>query len=711
MLHAYEGASFLVIDPSGDVQPGREAGLYHEDTRFLSMHTLTLGGAAPIVLSARTPAPHLIVVFATNPALPGVPHGVIVLRRVYHVGSGLHADVEITSYASSPIELALELSYDADFIDVFQVKAMLESPEHEARERARVTSFGRAILALAGARDDGWSRRTEVRFSSPPEIADHRARFSLRLAPGESFELCQDVFTIADGNFVPPRYRCTGHLLLDAAERHAPAAAPPASRPALASDDAVLAAAFQRALDDLVALEVRDDEGAGTHLAAGVPWFMALFGRDSLIAAYQAMAFLPALGRDVLRSLARGQGKKVDPVTEEQPGKILHEYRRPGLHGARAFVPRFPYYGSVDATPLFVIVLAEYWRTTGDLALLRSLSHNLDAAVSWIEGAGDPDGDGFLEYHRTGGLGLLNQGWKDSEDSVRFRDGRIASGAIALVEVQGYACAALEGAAELRRALGLHGPDTDQLVSRAAVLREAIDRAFWIEDAQRFALALDGDKRPVDALTSNPAHLLWAGAALPARVGPLAEALLGDELFSGFGVRTMGSREAAYSPISYHNGSVWPHDTSIAAAGLARSGHRAAAARVCQSLLDAVEQYQDRRLPELFAGFARDVTPYPVEYPTSNSPQAWAAGAMALVVTTMLGLELSIPERRIRLRPALPERVGWLELSGLPVAGASVTIRVERAGAGVACEVHGAPDGFAVDVGEQPAEAERRRVA
>lgn len=456
LLSAYEGASFIVVESNGDISEGQEAGLYHQDTRFLSRHTLRVGGAAPLVLSSRAPAAHMLVVFSTNPAIVGVPRGSLLVRRSYAVGSGLHCDIDIQSYAPQALEVDLELSFDADFADVFEVKRLLESPEPSPNEPAIARTVGRAALAIARGAGEGWSRRTEVRFSLRPEFDGKSARFRVSLAPRERFHLCQDVFTIAGGDFAPPRHACSGLLALE--EEMAPAApiCPPAERPVLRSGDAVLDDAFAQSIDDLYALRVHPPESSleDFHLAAGVPWYMALFGRDSLIAASQAMPYMPDLARGVLRSLARWQGKKDDPETEEQPGKILHEYRPPGLAGARRFVSRFPYYGTADATSLFVMILGEYWVRTGDLAFVRALEKNLTAAVAWIERACDADRDGFITYRRSTPHGLWNQGWKDSEDSVRFRGGAQANPPIALVEVQGYACAALRSAGELYRALG-----------------------------------------------------------------------------------------------------------------------------------------------------------------------------------------------------------------------------------------------------------------
>lgn len=699
MLSAYDGASFVVLEPGGDILEGRESGLYHDDTRFLSLFTLRLGGAAPLLLTSRAPAAHLALVFSTNPALPGIPRGALVIRRAFAVGNGMHVDVDVTSYATAAVELDLELDFDTDFADIFAVKRAIETEPVVATVPACSLALGRAVLALTHD-CSGWSRRTEVRFSERPVFEGRLARFHAALPSGGTFHLCLDVYTIAGGDFAPPRHRCV--LLADGdiesawSTVDAPRAPP---HPELRSSDPTLDQAFDRAVQDLYALRIARLEGAldDFHLAAGVPWFMALFGRDSLLASLQAMAFLPELARGVLRSLARWQGKKDDPETEEQPGKILHEMRPDGLPGARSFTPRFPYFGSVDATPLFVILLSEHHRRTGDLSFLRTMERSLAAAVGWIQGAADRDGDGFLEYQRSTGYGLVNQGWKDSEDSVRFRDGRLAEAPIALVEVQGYAFSALLRAAELYRALGRDEAEALALEARAAALFAAIDRAYWMDDRGLWAIALDARKQRADALASNGAHLLFSGATSLERAARAARTLVSRDLFSGFGLRTLGASEIGYSPISYHNGSVWPHDTSIAAAGLARYGHLEEARLLIGALLDAASFYDQRRLPELFAGFAREDTTFPVEYPTSNSPQAWAAGAVLLLVTTMIGLTIDVPARVLRVRPVLPARVDWLRLTDIAVAGASITIEVRTIAGRAVASVDGAPEGFRVE--------------
>ncbi len=694
-LKAYDGPCFLLVEPSGDISGGHELGLYYEDTRFLSAHSLRLDGAEPILLAAYAESPSFLVHYLTSPALPELPHGSLLLRRTHSVSRGMHIDLDITSHAEARVRFELRLDYDADFADVFEIKRHAELAAPFEPKEIEVAAPFRSVLALARA-GAGWRRRTEVRFSERPTIEGGSAIFTIELDRGERFHLCQDVYTIAASDFVPPR-RCAS-LLVESLDEPGEKAPAPASRPQLVTDFMPFDEGFAQAIDDLYALRIRHLEGSrdAFHLAAGAPWFMALFGRDSLIAATQAIAFLPELSRGVLLSLSQWQGRVFDPEVEEEPGKILHEYRSPNLLGTRGFVPRFPYYGTVDATLLFVRLLSEAFERTGDLSFLRRLEPNLFAAVGWIRNKLQERPDGFIAYCRSTSFGLENQGWKDSHDAIRFRDGALAEPPIALVEVQGYAVDALRRAAKLYRVLGRSESLSEELLREAEKLSLRIENELWLPDRNFYALAKDGRDRLADALVSNGAHLLWSEVVPHERAVAMAKTLLSPELFSGFGLRTMGKGEAAYNPVSYHNGSVWPHDTSLAIAGLARLGLHREAAQLASGLIAALAHYDDRRLPELFAGLSREEASRPVEYATSNSPQAWAAGAVLLLAQVAMGLKISIPERRIELLPSLPLQIGHMHLSNLDVEGHAVEIEVRKEHEGTVAEVRGAPPGYEV---------------
>lgn len=702
-LTIHAGRTFLICDERGDVVPGGEGGLYHEDTRHLSEWRLSLNGAETVPLTGAATDPEASVHYLVNPAVGGVVEATIGVRRRRYVGAGMHEDVILENHGDAPAALDVELRFDADFAHVFAVKRALEHAARPRRRRSRKVTVetdrdqGRAVLTYERR---GTRRGAVITFSRVPDQLDRRrAKFRVELPRGARWRLCADVVAVASrsGALLEERRTCAheGAVLRASREasrsRHALYCSPCG---AVDSDDPGLVRAYDRSLRDIASLRLAgEDASAGEYLiAAGIPWFVALFGRDTLIAAYQTLPFFPELARGSLLALARHQGRAVDPVSGEEPGKILHEHRVGDLAGARRLIPKFPYYGTVDATPLFVIVLHEYFQWTGDRDLLARLAEPLRRALAWLDEWGDRDGDGYLEYLREGRTGLANQGWKDSHDSVRFRDGRIADGAIALCEVQGYAWDARRRGAAL---LELLGDDEGAARQRAAAadLAARFDRDFWLEERDCYAEALDGEKRPVDALTSNAGHLLWSGLCPPARAARLARTLLGESLWSGWGVRTMGASEAGYNPVSYHNGAVWPHDNSLLAAGLARYGFAEAAGRIVRGLLDAASWYPDARLPELFAGYARDPYGIPVEYPTSNRPQAWAAGAVPLFVRTLLGIEVDAARGRIVLRPFLPDGVGRLRVRDLRVGGGRLDVELVRDGDRVRARVHHEPAG------------------
>jgi glycogen debranching enzyme len=457
----------------------------------------------------------------------------------------------------------------------------------------------------------------------------------------------------------------------------------------VASEPAVLGRAVARSLDDLDRLTLPDrlDERR-MLLAAGIPWYVALFGRDTIISAMQARAFQPWRMLHTLAALAARQGRVDDPGTEEQPGKILHEVRfseRAWLGEGTAGGAR-PYYGTVDATPLFVILAGVARRWGAPRGALHALLPALTAAMDWIRGPGDPDGDGFIEYHAQGGRILTNQGWKDSHDAIQWSDGRFAEGPISLVEVQGYAYRARHELAAILEWCG-DAPGAQALHAEADALRDAIRDRFWIPGREGrpgwFALALDGAKRPVDAVASNMGHLLWCGVPSNAEAEQVAQHLMSADMASGWGLRTLSAAMAGYNPLSYHLGSVWPHDTGFAIAGLRQYGHEAEAMALTGALLDALDVF-DERLPELYGGHWRDGSGgFPVPYPTACRPQAWAAGVPLALVLNLLGLEPSVPEGLVALSPALPEGMASLEVRGIPLGGGLLSVRVDADGVAI----------------------------
>jgi glycogen debranching enzyme len=681
-----EDTTFLICDEVGDVPRGADFGLYYEDTRFLSAYSLRLDGRAPVFLSARPTDSFSAAHFLTNPALPGAGAAWLGIVRRRQVGRGLHEDIDITNYGPDEARFSLELGFDADFAHIFDVKGRRESgrpvPRRRGGIRLSLTEGGRSLRFEL--RRPTFVRRLVVNLSERPDRVGPRCRFKVSLRPRGRWHLGIDFLTLDERDQGEPVYTCRSgptFILGERLRRHQELVE---RAPRLETDSYVLQQAYGRAVHDFAALCVRGEEVAGeTVIAAGIPWFVALFGRDSLITAYQTLNFFPEVAGEVLRTLGRHQGTRIDRRRAEEPGKILHEYRYGVTTAAHRGFPPYPYYGSVDATPLFLMVAGSLFRLTGNPELLRALRPNLLAALEWVERFGDRDGDGYLEYIREGRVGLANQGWKDSGDSVRFADGRLAEPPIALCEVQGYAYAARLGLAEILEALG-EAEAAARLRAAAAELKARFNRDFWLENRRFFAEALDGRKDRVDSLTSNGGQVLWTGIVERSLAGEVARRLLEPEFFSGWGVRTMAAGEGAYNPVSYHNGSVWPHDNSLILAGLARYGFYDEAATLAGGLLEALGAQPEFRFPELFAGYGRDEAPFPVEYPTACRPQAWATGSVFLLLSTMLGLRADPwdPPGAAQ-EPFLPAGVNRVALSGIWTRQGKARVEVERTPAGI----------------------------
>jgi glycogen debranching enzyme len=608
-----DGSTFVVGDELGDLDaaPDRHHGFFRDDTRLVSRWRLTVGGARLERLSSGE-VEHFAAEFFLVPRVPSFddsPRTSVVRRRVVRGGSWIE-EVGVLNHSAEPLELALRIEVDGDFADLFEVKdaAVRErAVEREADGAKLRLRHGRRELRIAAS--EGWEADAGG-FSTRVEIGPQGEQWS-RFEIGEPSR--------AGVSEARREMRAEIDQWL-------------AGAPELDSEWPALRRAWERSLTDFAALRLPME--SGFMPAAGLPWFMALFGRDSLIASYQALPVLPELARTTLIELARLQADGFDDFRESEPGKILHELRHGELTelGER---PHSPYYGTADATPLFLVLLDEYVRWTGDAALARELEPNARRALAWIDEHGDLDGDGFVEYLcRNPATGLENQCWKDSPNAILFADGRRAEPPIASCEIQGYAYDAKRRCARLAAEVWGDAELAARLDREAAELRARFHDAFWVPEGDYYALALDRDKRRVDSLTSNVGHLLWSGIVDAERAGALAEHLLGERLFSGWGVRTMAAGDGGYNPVEYHNGTVWPHDCSLIAHGLAEYGRRDEAERIAVALVEAADHF-DGRLPEVFAGYPRTLAERPVEYPTASRPQAWAAGAPLLLARTL----------------------------------------------------------------------------
>ncbi len=653
-----DGNTFVVSDRRGDVEAQRDdpTGLFSWDTRFLSRWVLTVDGQRLNVLSADDTQCFQVQFFlAAGTGTVYVDSGVSIIRQ-RAVGDGFHEDLTVMNHGEEAVDLTIRLEADADFADLFEVKDALakKGAYHRRVEDHRL---------VIGYRRESFTRETWIE-AGDAAVDEGGLTFAVHVEPSGSWTACISVVTARNGGAVieRPKYG------------HGDAHARPnmecgledwlRDAPRLECDWDWLKTTYRRSLIDLAALRFAPRSLAGRSLpAAGLPWFMTVFGRDSIITSLQSLPFVPELAKATLLVLAQRQGTRVDDFREEDPGKILHEMRF-GEMTAFEERPHSPYYGSADATPLFVVLLDEYERWTGDGDLVRDLELEGRAALEWLATYGDRDGDGYVEYQRRNTeSGLENQCWKDSWDSIAFRDGALAAFPRATCEIQGYAYDARVRGARLAREFWRDPALAERLERDAAALKERFNRDFWLEERGFFALALDGDGRAVDSLTSNIGHLLWSGIADRQKAELCARHLMGSKLFSGWGVRTMAEGEARYNPIGYHVGAVWPHDNSLIAWGLRRYGFDEEAARVAAGILDA-SRYFRGRLPEAFAGFPRTMTRFPAEYPTACSPQAWAAGAPLLLLRTMLGLE-PLGDHLI-VEPALPVGIGRLELLDIP---------------------------------------------
>jgi glycogen debranching enzyme len=641
---------------------------------------LKVNGVRPLLLSSGKVEYFSAAFFLRNPLAGGLEQDVVSIMRERFVGEGMQDVIVVQNQSMERQTLELALEIEGDFADILSVKEhdfALGDPRRAKplpdRVPIRFSEEHNEFLL----EDPGNSAHTQVIFSERGEIEGDVVRWQISLEPRERWHLRIDVIPSAEGDYLVPRQveRRFGDELTRVRES---LAAWRLRVPQLRADWDDLGDSFFQSVSDLAALRMRRGGGIGRLPAAGMPWFMTVFGRDTLITCYQTLLFGPELARGALEVLADLQATEDDPTIDAEPGKIVHEVR----DGKAAKKWFHTYYGSVDATPLYLILLSEVWRWTDDAAMVRDLKEPALKALGWIDEYGDRDDDGFVEFQRRTERGLENQSWKDSGDSQRFSDGSLAKGPIAPCEVQGYVYDAKRRTAELAREVWRDRGLADRLEREAEELRRNFDEKFWTDRrGGYFALALDGEKRQVDSLCSNIGHLLWSGIVQRERVDAIVDALMGEELWSGWGVRTMSTGDAGYNPLSYHNGTVWPHDNSLIAVGLARYGRWPEAQRIVRRMLTAAGHF-DYQLPEVFAGMARQETPFPIAYPTAARPQAWAAGTPVLLLQVLLGLR---PDRaRHALETLAPlELPSWVgrsvRLTGVRAFDRQWDVRVEDA--------------------------------
>jgi glycogen debranching enzyme len=677
------GDTFAVLDAHGDcgTVPDSPEGLFFRDTRYLSRFELRLAGRRPLLLGSVIQDDNAaLTVDLTNPDVrlgdEMFPRDIIAIERTKFLWDGaLFERIGFKNFDSHRRVLRLELLFDADFRDLFEVRGMQR--ERRGHRTVEAPTSERVTFRYEGI--DRVTRRTVVRFEPAPfRLEPHRAVFEIELNSGARQSIlitvaCEEEPRSEVPNFLFA-YRDTRRTFRELSKGIV----------TVESSNHRFDEVLTRSVSDMYMLATSTEHG--TYPYAGIPWYSTVFGRDGIITAMMLLWTDPSMAKGVLGNLAAMQATDVDPSADAQPGKILHE-RRLGEMARLGEVPFRRYYGTVDATPLFVMLAAQYYEGTGDRATIEKIWPNIEMALHWCDEYGDRDGDGFVEYHRETEQGLANQGWKDSHDSIFHADGTSAEGPIALCEVQAYVFAAKQGAAKLAGLMGRTDLSA-RLTIEADQLRTQFEAEFWCEELGTYALALDGAKRPCRVRTSNAGHALFAGIADPERACRVAETLMSPDSFSGWGIRTLARGEARYNPMSYHNGSVWPHDNGIIALGLARYGHRNAVGRIFEGLFDAGTYQELRRLPELFCGFLRRPRRGPTSYPVACSPQAWAAATPFALLKANLGLELDLERNAVRFNsPSLPGFLNEVVIRGLRLGASCLDVRVHRYGHDVTVNV------------------------
>ena len=669
---------FAIFDQQGNFNggPGGPDGLFYKDTRFLSEMRLRLGDAEPLQLGSVVLDDNgAMVVDLTNADLHGTSGRAWLQRETVHLSrfkflsdNASYERLKLHAYCVIGRPVSLSLAFDADFADLFEVRGEVRAK----RGRRCVELLSESTIEYRYTGLDGIVRRTRIAFDPPPDsLSENSAEWQIDLDEVNQRTVMVSTCCSIDDPKVEPKPAVPAFRAMRSGRSRSQR-----NRVQISSSNPQFDAVIARAWSDLDMLVT--DTPYGSYPYAGVPWYSTIFGRDGIITAMQMLWGAPYLAKGVLTTLANLQATDVDAVADSEPGKILHEMRGGEMAGLGE-VPFGRYYGSVDATPLFVMLAAAYAERTGDLETIRAIWPNIRAAVRWIDDFGDVDGDGFIEYARMTEKGLSNQGWKDSSDSIFHSDGRLAHGPIALCEVQAYAFAAKLGAGRLARLLG-ETEKGEKLEVQAEELRKRFEDAFWIEELGTYALALDGEKRPCKVLSSNAGHCLFGGIASRERAACVANHLIGERFFSGWGVRTIAIGEARYNPMSYHNGSIWPHDNALIGLGLSRYGWKDGVRTIFQGIFEAATYDEFRRLPELFCGFARRKRRGPTSYPVACSPQAWAAATPFALLAACIGCDIHHDGDELRLeQPTLPKFLGELTIRNLCFGESRIDLHLARA--------------------------------
>ncbi len=673
-----EGEYFLYTFEDGEMRAGNQAGLglYYRDTRYLSVWETRMEGCRPMLLTASSDEDYLSYIHLCNPDIEAegvvvVPQNSINIRKTRLIHAGLRENILIRNYHIEKVVFTLSIKLGADYSDIFEVRGMKRA--NRGTSHNPKTRGNKLIFSYRGL--DEMERSTVVEFATKPNRLDlgryqAELHYDLVLEPYEVQALEFNIFPLEEG-----QDPVGGDFDVLRRELSASYEDWMSGSTRIISDNQIFNLLMRQVMKDLRALHTRTQYG---HvMVGGIPWYVAPFGRDALITGFQMLMVKPEVARDALRFLARFQGNEVNDWRDEQPGKILHEIRQGEMARCRE-IPHSPYYGTVDATPLFIILATEYVKWTNDVALFHELEPNLMAALRWMDRYGDLDGDGFLEFIRRSPGGLSNQYWKDSWDSLRHRDGSIPEPPIATVETQAYAFYAKRRLGAILQELG-RIQEGAELLRQSERMRQRFEETFWDEDAQFYILGLDGAKQPLPVISSNAGHALFTGLPAPERARKVIDRLLAPDMFSGWGIRSLSEDATYFNPMSYHNGTIWPHDNAIILRGMKRYGETEGVLRVINSLFEAATSMDYMRMPELFCGFSRARLDYPVIYPVACSPQAWSAAAIFLMVQTMLGISADAPQGVLYVnRPSLPNWLTRVEIRDMAVGNARIDLLFRR---------------------------------
>ncbi|BCW44935.1 glycogen debranching N-terminal domain-containing protein [Arthrobacter sp. StoSoilB5] len=682
-----EGSNFCISLPNGDIHPEQPHGVFHEDTRILSRWVLTVNGQPIESLTAETKQPYRVAFAGRVPGSEGYADGPLLVYRLREVGIGISEKLTVRNFSSRPVDCHIVIDVGTDFADLFEVK------ESRIQRRWKTTWAQRSdSVTIAGE----WEqvRKSVVINAKGAEISPGILTYREVIPPHGHWTKNLSVVPEASEGSAPDFFEHPAPGEMSARDRRRQEWV--AKIPVLQIGSKSIERTLRRSYDDLGALRIDDPQHPErVVVAAGAPWFMTLFGRDSIWASGMALPVDPSLALGTLQTLADRQGRTVDPMSEEEPGKILHEVRL-GVSSGLALGGKSAYYGSIDATPLFVALLGEVSRWGFAPELIEAVLPHADRALDWIRDYGDRDGDGFVEYQRLNDQGLINQGWKDSWDGINFADGSLAEPPIALCEVQAYVHGAYAARAWMAYDAGDYGKAAE-MRQRAARLKRQFNEMFWLPDKGYYAVALDRDKRPVDACASNMGQCLWFGVVDEDKAPLVVKRLMSPEMYSGWGIRTLASDMGAYNPVSYHNGSVWPHDNALIVAGLLRYGFIEEAKEISTALFEAAS-YSGGRLPELFCGFSREEFSDPVPYPTACSPQAWAATTPIQLITSLMRYDPDVSAGALWLDPVLPDTYGGLHIRHAPMGQGRISIDISNSDV----SVKGLPAGMSLQRGRRP---------